>query len=413
MWISNKKPLGTFDPGRRAVRVLAYLSFLFGACQLARAEPFPLEALFNGDVWKEPGFIADFRPAAPGTFLSHRIWPERTKVLGHEPHAILAKFEGGEIVSINILFLDAGTHFGYVSRAQAKAHQEANQAAFRQFFNEVKTTVTNGLQKIASPGNRPARIGRERMLQQNVFLYKCGDLTARLHVIDEQLIKVTWFASFDRAGQWMAPAELEKPLRGRVEDLQKRVEQRPNGDVVITDIPLLPQGDRAYCGLSALAMAMQTLGLEIDTEDYAAAAGVRYGSTRGSRIREVYNEAAKEAGFRLTRTTRFDLMKAKDSIDKGIPVLVWRRWTQERDFLHTAFARRFQQNAALELPKPDADDRDLWPKKDAYSHATVINGYNPKRREIIFTESWSERERNRRMRVEEIEGTAYYAFYIR
>ena len=33
------------------------------------------------------------------------------------------------------------------------------------------------------------------------------------------------------------------------------------------------------------------------------------------------------------------------------------------------------------------------------------------RREIIFTESWGERSRNRRMRVEEMEGTVYLAYY--
>ena len=46
-------------------------------------------------------------------------------------------------------------------------------------------------------------------------------------------------------------------------------------------------------------------------------------------------------------------------------------------------------------------------------HASVINGYHSARREVIFSESWAEAARNRRMRVEEMEGTCYLAYYPR
>ena len=266
--------------------------------------------------------------------------------------------------------------------------------------------------KLAGKGATPGELGREKMLKQNVSFFSTGNLVARLHIMEEQLIKVTFFRDKEDAEHWIAPDLLRQSPRDRIAALKKNVKRHPNGDVVLTNVPLLPQGNRAYCGLSSLAMVMQYLGLEIDTEDYAAAAGVRYGSTGGSRIRETYSAAAEEAGFRMSRTTRFDAMKAKSLIDSGVPILVWRRWTQERDFLHTAFARRFAKDPTLELPKPDAKDRDMWPGEDDYSHATVITGYNQERGELIFTESWTERERNRRMRVQEMIGTAYYTFFI-
>jgi hypothetical protein len=40
-----------------------------------------------------------------------------------------------------------------------------------------------------------------------------------------------------------------------------------------------------------------------------------------------------------------------------------------------------------------------------------VNGYNQARGEVIFTESWDERVRNRRMRAEEMEGTSYLSCY--
>ena len=67
--------------------------------------------------------------------------------------------------------------------------------------------------------------------------------------------------------------------------------------------------------------------------------------------------------------------------------------------------------ANITLPKPDLNDRKSWPTKESFSHSSLITGYNLARREVIFTESWGERVRNRRMRIEEMEGTSYMAYY--
>ena len=36
----------------------------------------------------------------------------------------------------------------------------------------------------------------------------------------------------------------------------------------------------------------------------------------------------------------------------------------------------------------------------------------PRAREVVFTESWGQQARNRRMRYEEMEATSYYAVYF-
>jgi hypothetical protein len=191
------------------------------------------------------------------------------------------------------------------------------------------------------------------------------------------------------------------------------VRRTPSGDTVIDGVPVFPQGDRAYCGVSALAMAMRFCGLSLDTEELAAGAGIRFGSTRKSHIREVYDAAATEAGLSLSRTERFDFARARTSIDAGFPVIVFRRWSQERDYVHTMFAKRYAADATAELPRPDPTDQKQWPTRDSYAHASIVNGYNAQRREVIFTESWSELARNRRMRFEELERTSYLAYYPR
>jgi hypothetical protein len=125
----------------------------------------------------------------------------------------------------------------------------------------------------------------------------------------------------------------------------------------------------------------------------------------------VYEAAGKEAALRMFHSTKFEFARAQQTIDAGFPIIVFRRWNQERDFLHSAFARRFASDPGVELPRLDANDQKSWPGRDGYAHASIINGYNTKRRELIFTESWSEATRNRRMRTEEMEATAYVAYY--
>ena len=115
----------------------------------------------------------------------------------------------------------------------------------------------------------------------------------------------------------------------------------------------------------------------------------------------------------MERTQKFEFAKARSAIDAGMPVIAFRRWSQERDFVHTTFAQRHAENAAATLPRADMNDRKLWPMRGGYAHASIVNGFNASRGEVIFTESWSEFARDRRMRFEEMEGTCYMAGYPR
>jgi len=64
------------------------------------------------------------------------------------------------------------------------------------------------------------------------------------------------------------------------------------------------------------------------------------------------------------------------------------------------------------LPKPDKKDKAAWPTRDDGGHASLVTGYNPDRGEVLFTESWLNDYRHRRMRTEEMEGTTYVIFYF-
>jgi len=371
------------------------------------------DALKSSALWDSPDFFSSWGPGQPNAIEEHRVYAGRCQVFGHPAQSVTGIFEGGKPGSITIVVLDAGAWFGFVPDADAKKVAATKGAQFAALYKQTATDVERGLAVLAgAPGRKVAFIDKG-VLKHDVLVFHAGDLWVRLTTRDNHLVKLTVTrAEVDAVSPLSAMRRTVKKDE-QARQFAARVSTAANGDRLLDGVPIFLQGDRAYCGVATLAMAMQFLGLRLDTEDYAVAAGIKFGSTYRSSIREVAEAAADAGKLHLPRTATFEFERARASIDAGCPVIVFRRWSQERDFLHHAFAQRFQKDPAATLPKPDLNDRKAWPTKDSFAHSSLITGYNLQRREVIFTESWGERSRNRRMRIEEMEGTVYFAYHPR
>jgi hypothetical protein len=341
-----------------------------------------------------------------------RVQAAKSRALGRDVQAVTGCFEDGKLTALSFVFLDAGAWFGYVPDDQAKAVAAERGPEFARLYKEISAEVEKQLATLGEAG-KDVPLGATTWLRQKARVFTAGGVGLRLTLLPDQLVKLTAFRDPRNAGVLLA-APRRSPDRGaQARFFAANVRDLPSGDRVIKGIPVFPQGDRAYCGVSALAMAMQYSGLTLDTEELAAGADIRFGSTHKSHIREVYDAAATEAGLRMSRTSKFDFARARSSIDAGFPVIVFRRWSQARDYVHTEFAKRFAADPTALLPRADATDQKSWPTRDSFAHASIVNGYHAARREVIFSESWSEYARDRRMRFEEMEGTSYLAYYPR
>ena len=99
-------------------------------------------------------------------------------------------------------------------------------------------------------------------------------------------------------------------------------------------------------------------------------------------------------------------------IKSGLPVVVWRRFDFRRNQSHIKFADQLARDPSAQLPEPDSSDRETWPGDKHPVHASVIVGFNDKRKEVLFMESWAGQSVPRRMRYEELEATATMVFYF-
>ncbi|MEQ1853772.1 MAG: C39 family peptidase [Chthoniobacteraceae bacterium] len=400
-------------PGFRLAVVAGAMAGMAFAQRAAVADFPASDALKSAATWDSPGFLAGWNGPPADSGEEHRVYRGRCQIFGHPAQSVTGLFEGGRLTGITIVVLDAGAWFGFVPHTEAKKVAATKGPQFAALYKQTAADIERGLAGLAGGAGRKVPFVEKGLLKHEVLLFHPGDLWVRLTTRENQLVKLTItrleadavspLSALRRTGK-----KNEQPLQ-----FASRVRSVPNGDRLLEGVPVFVQGDRAYCGIATLAMAMQYLGLRLDTEDYAGPAGIRFGSTYHSTIREAYEAAAEVAKLRLPRTTQFEFERARASIDAGYPVVVFRRWSQERDFLHSAFAQRFLNDPAATLPKADLNDRKSWPTKDDFAHSSIITGYNAPRREIIFTESWSEGARNRRMRIEEMEGTVYMAYYPR
>ncbi len=337
-------------------------------------------------------------------------------LFGREPIEVTASYRDGRLESISVLYLEAGAYFGYQSGLKAtsegRTELRRQQREFEKHYEEISTAVGESLREVFDQPGQFATSGTTVALREAVTVFDHEPLRVEFRALEDQFVRVDMRRAGDPIEGYLDPRFAKMPRRERRAWAEANVRRESNGDVLISGVPLVPQGRDAYCGIHSYAMISRYFGLRLDASSLAARAGFRQG-IGGDRILEVYQAAAKEAGVRMSRAGKFDFERAVKGLDEGYPVLVWRRFDSARDRLHTQFARRYASNPSLTLPVVDGQERATWPGGAHPSHSSVITGYNRKRGEVIFTEPWGEHTRDRRMRIEEMESSSYGVFYFK
>ncbi|HSI61569.1 MAG TPA: C39 family peptidase, partial [Candidatus Saccharimonadia bacterium] len=338
------------------------------------------------------------------------------ELFGMKPDTVAARFlPSAEVHSVTVVVLDAGNFFGFQnSNLQGGETFEKARARFDTEFTSRKQRLQDGLRKMGVQPQGEVHLGERSGLKLRAQLWMGAGGIARVLSEEHQLLQVDFFRSEAEARSLLArpgaspSAEKTSALGG----MTPRPPAESQPEHRIPGVPMLPQGNRGYCGVAILAMIAHHFGLTCGAEELAVVNGFSYGAESNPDIREMFAQIAREAGVKAQRSPKLDINLLKRTIDSGMPVVVFRRWAQERDYIHSVYSAKIARGEKAELPVASMEDRKSWPGRDAPAHASIINGYRDDRREVIFTESWGPQARNRRMRYEELEGTTYYAVYF-
>ena len=377
-----------------------------------RAAAFEESDLVNPARWD----TADFRdawardPADAAAPLSRAVVKKPPAVFGVKPDTVAAwMLADGRVHAVSVVLLDAGAFFGFGnSNLPAGESFDAAKMRFDAQFTERIQKLNSALLQLGAQSSGEIEPAKRGGLKLKAQLWTGGGVVARVYRYEHQLLQVDFLRR--EADARTVAAVPVPPVAGAISALPGAAAPG-RAELRLSDIPMIAQGNRGYCGVAILAMVASRFGLTLGAEELAAANGFHYGLETNPDIREMCSMIAREAGVKAQRSPRFDPAAARRCIADGMPVIVFRRWAQERDYIHSTVSAQLARGMAAQLPEPGMDDRKTWPGKDAPAHASIITGWRDDRKEVIFTESWGPQARNRRMRQEEMEATAYYAVY--
>jgi hypothetical protein len=370
-------------------------------------------ALGDSKSWSSSEFTSLFSDAQEKgqTIVSRSFMKMPLEVFGASPASVCMRYAKDEAHSVSIVLLDAGYFFGFQNSNLPRGESfEQAKKRFDEAFKLRRKELDDGLSKLGGGAPAALELGVRSGLKMRTQIVRLRGSVARIMSYEHQLLLVDFFRT-----------EAEARTLHTIPPVSTRTQASsllpPRNDNATTErrisvVPMIPQGNRGYCGVAILAMVSESLGLQPGAEEYAALCNFSYGVDKNPDIREVFGAVAREAGMHALRSTTFENAKMRTSIDQGLPVVVFRHWAEQRDYIHSVYSARIAKGEKAELPVAGTDDRKSWPDKKAPGHASIVNGYRADKREAIFTESWGEHARNKRMRFEEMEGTSYYAIYF-
>lgn len=199
----------------------------------------------------------------------------------------------------------------------------------------------------------------------------------------------TEMADNDGKSERIGDAELKQRL---IENLVRS----DNGDVFISEIPMVDQGPKGYCVPATFERAMRTMG--IDADMYLLAM-VGQSNAGGGTVVELLLENVKSTVYRKGRRTKEEEIKTlklrdvKRYIDAGSP-LMWSMFSVDEynDLADENTAGRdkgdptFRDNITAKATKLAQSE-----KPEDNRHICMIIGYNETTQEIAVSDSWGKR----------------------
>jgi hypothetical protein len=315
--------------------------------------------------------------------------------------------EEGKPLSLSFIFANKGD----VPRMLGLDVRDMSQSEFRRATKDYKKLIREdavALEKsltdlFGSPVR--ARLGDSRETEENVLRWDWQNSSFLLSSPGDEYVSLRILPSeaLDSSGvERVRKKDLQAILAGRVE-------RRDNGDVILTDMPMVNQGPKGYCVPATWERVLRYMGIPADMYILAMAGDTGVGG--GTATREL-SHGARQLVRRYGRTmqtqrARIIVREIARFIDKGIPI-IWSMYVVEE--LNEAITRRMNARRMVsdwkewsELLKPARKDARRIKTDNAGNHICMIIGYNSATDEIAISDSWGPAYAERWMTIEEAE----------
>jgi hypothetical protein len=199
--------------------------------------------------------------------------------------------------------------------------------------------------------------------------------------------------------------------------LSGAVEHRPNGDVIITQIPMADQGPKGYCVPATWERVLRYEGVPGDMYTLSRVGSTRFGGgTQNGNLAQQLDETLHNYG-RHTEFLNLDILddiSIRHYIDDGVPIF----WSVNPEGYDAPKQRYELADRDKEwdrwktlLSAAAAQDKTLAPVSHNFGHEVLIIGYNPNTKEIAWTDPWGRQTSERWMTAAEAQRCTLGQYY--
>ena len=347
---------------------------------------------------------------------SFRSYPkEEYRFLGARPYSAALYGEEGKVTGISIVYANKGDSFGAAGSGEDHFIQgkpvPGGMEGVKMLMEHDEKTISDTLTKLLGEAERQ-KFGEGESRVDVLRWDWAGHSFLLSHVEEEYVslsIQTVEFAE-DRGRVSRVP---DSVIRERARGF---IERRENGDVVITNIPMVDQGPKGYCVPATAERCMRFLGLTADMYLLAMVGETQAGG--GTSVDLLLSNIGRDIkrkgrSFEI-ETGELKMRDIQRSVDDGIPII----WAihSTKEFNETATERtKARQSESWESYQATvavaSEDPQLIPSNDR-GHVVIIIGYNESTNEIAFSDSWGERYKERWITIPEGEIISQKRFYI-
>ena len=342
--------------------------------------------------------------------------PAEARFLATRPYSQSLLADAGKPSGLSMVFANKGDAVSYEAGTLSNSDVPVRRADLRENRKAIEAdaeTLEAALTGLfGSPST--ARLGEGRETREKVLRWDWKGHAFLLAAPRGEYValRIIPSASADGGGEArVADAAMKERLRARIE-------RRPNGDVILRDMPMVNQGPKGYCVPATWERVMRYMGIPADMYVLAMAGGTRPGGgTSANDIAWAVRDAVTAAGRRMdSPSLKLTPEGAAKFIAEGLPVM-WAMFSTT-EFNAAADARMGTRkamadpegwSASLDIARKAAKD---WPDDPEAGHVCMIIGYNEQTGELAVSDSWGPQFAERWITAEEAKAVSQDRFFV-
>jgi hypothetical protein len=343
------------------------------------------------DLWDEkPATVAArLRLPAEGQtphFESYRTYPRSPlKLLGTQAYTVSLQASEGRITTLTAVFANRGDYPAFKSQDERTFVSKADLKAFDQTLKADFDTLNTALtQRLGPPSRETSNAGLD--VGRRTLRWLIGPHALLITYDPEQMVGLKIIPA-----DFVATARLADDQLRRI--LKSRITHRPNGDVILEQVPMISQGPKGYCVPATFERYLRYVGISADMYELAMTGGTDFGG--GTSFQTMAQGIDRFVRRQVRRLDKVDLKLTATGLarylDEGRP-LIWGLYSTSEfnkfSNAHTA-ARAIVTDwpAWKKISTASSKKAALTPDINT-GHACLIIGYNLTSNEIAFTDSW-------------------------